>query len=214
MGDGSEVWGLGSWIGSIGWHWLVGGGLDGDLTGLDRVVIVLRLGVAGFAQAVAQPFETLIETVAGGGAGGLDVPGAEFQAVQAKLVGDFGSIHGIGQILLVGEDQEMGVPQLVLVEHSLQLLAGLDHTVTIVAVDDEDDALRVLEIMPPKRADLILPSDIPYGELDVLVFDCLNVEANGGDRCHDLTQLEFVEDGRLSCGVQADHQDSHLLLSP
>ena len=82
-----------------------------------------------------------------------------------------------GQILLVGEDQQNGVSQLVLVQHALQLLAGLDDTVTIVAVNDEDDALGVLEVMSPQRSDLVLTTDIPHGELDVLVLDGLNVEA-------------------------------------
>jgi len=117
--------------------------------------------------------------------------------VETKLVGDFGSIHSIlgkpcqlcssktglivlwrayRQILLVGEDQEHGVPQLVLVQHSLQLLTSLNNTVAIVAVDDEDDALRVLEVVPPEGSDFVLASDIPHGELDVLVLDSLDVE--------------------------------------
>lgn len=37
---------------------------------------------------------------------------------------------------------------------------------------------------------------------------------NGGDRGHDFTQLELVEDGGLSGSVQSDHQNSHLLLAP
>ena len=81
------------------------------------------------------------------------------------------------QILLVGKDQEHGVPELVLIEHALQLLAGLDNTIAIVAVDDEDDTLGVLEVMPPEGADLVLASDIPNRELDVLVLDRLDVEA-------------------------------------
>ena len=81
-----------------------------------------------------------------------------------------------GQILLVGEDQEKSVPQLVLVQHALQLLARLDNTIAIVAVNDEDDTLGVLEVMPPQRSDLVLASDIPHGELDVLVLDGLDVE--------------------------------------
>jgi hypothetical protein len=123
--------------------------------------------------------------------GGSAYPGALSQAVQAELVGDLGSVHGIlitlglrettrkthGQILLVGEDEQHGVPQLVLVQHALQLLAGLDDTVAIVAVDDEDDALGVLEVVPPQRADLVLPADIPHCELDVLVLDRLDIEA-------------------------------------
>lgn len=81
------------------------------------------------------------------------------------------------QILLVGEDQEDGVPELVLVQHALQFLPGLDNTIAIVAVDDEDDTLGVLEVVSPERSDLVLPTDIPHGELDVLVLDGLDVES-------------------------------------
>jgi len=80
------------------------------------------------------------------------------------------------KILLVGKDQEESISQLVLVEHALQLLTSLDDTVTIVAVDDEDDTLGVLEVMSPERTDLVLTADIPDGELNVLVLDSLDVE--------------------------------------
>ena len=83
------------------------------------------------------------------------------------------------KILLVGKDQEESVSQLVLVEHALQLLTSLDNTVTIVAVDDEDDTLGVLEVMSPEGTDLVLTTDIPDGELDVLVLDSLDVETCG-----------------------------------
>lgn len=53
------------------------------------------------------------------------------------------------QILLVGKDQQQSIPELVLVQHTLQFLAGLVHTIAVVAVDNKDDALGVLEIMPP-----------------------------------------------------------------
>jgi len=79
--------------------------------------------------------------------------------------------------LLVGEYEEDGVAQLILVEHALELLTGLGNTVAIVAVNNEDDALGVLEVMPPQRPDLVLSTDVPHGELDVLVFDRLDVEA-------------------------------------
>jgi hypothetical protein len=59
----------------------------------------------------------------------------------------------------------------------LQLLPSLDNTVTIVAVHDENDTLGVLEIMSPQRTDLVLTTDIPHGELNVLVLDSLDVEA-------------------------------------
>ena len=120
--------------------------------------------MTSLAERVAQPFQTLVKTVSRSGAGGLDVPGALSQAVQTKLVSDLGSVHGVRKILLVGEDQEESISELVLVEHALQLLTSLDNTVTIVAVDDEDDTLGVLEVMPPQRTDLVLSTDIPHGE--------------------------------------------------
>jgi hypothetical protein len=86
------------------------------------------------------------------------------------------TVETYGKILLVGKDQEESISQLVLVEHALQLLTGLDDTVTIVAVDDEDDTLGVLEVMSPERTDLVLTADIPDGELNVLVLDSLDVK--------------------------------------
>ena len=97
--------------------------------------------------------------------------------MQAKLVSDLSGVHGVGQILLVGEDEEKSITELVLVEHALELLTGLDDTVAIVGVDDEDDTLGVLEVMSPERTDLVLSTDIPHGELNVLVLDGLDVEA-------------------------------------
>lgn len=173
-----------------------------------------RLVVAGLAERVTEPFKTLIKTVSGRGAGRLDVPSALSEAVETKLVGNFSSVHGIGQILLVGEYKEEGISKLVLVQHSLQLLTSLNNTIAIVAVNDEDDTLGVLEVMPPERSDLVLASHIPDSELDVLVLDSLDVEADGGNGSNDFTQLQLVQDSGLSGSVQTDHENSHLLLPP
>lgn len=35
---------------------------------------------------------------------------------------------------------------------------------------------------------------------------------NGGDGGDDLAQFQLVQDGGLSCSIQAHHQDAHLLL--
>ena len=82
-----------------------------------------------------------------------------------------------GKILFVGENQEKCIAKLVFVQHPLQLLTCLDNTISIIAVDDEDDALSVLEVVSPQRPDLILSTDVPHRELNVLVFDSLDVEA-------------------------------------
>lgn len=78
--------------------------------------------------------------------------------------------------MLVGEHQEKGVTEFILVQHALQLLTGLDDTVTVIAVDNENDTLGVLEVVSPERTDLVLTTDVPDGELNVLVFDGLDVE--------------------------------------
>lgn len=92
------------------------------------------------------PFETLVETVPARRARGLDVPRPLSEPVEAELVRDLRRVHRVGQILLVREHQQQRIAQLVLVQHALQLLARLGHTLAIVRVDDENDALRVLEV--------------------------------------------------------------------
>lgn len=124
---------------------------------------------------------------------GIAYPGTLSQRVKTQLVGDLGGVHGVlklcqqrskyywiqitdWQILLVGEDQKNGISELILVQHALQFLSGLNNTIAIIAVNNEDDALSVLEVMSPQRSDLVLSTDIPYSELNVLIFDSLNVE--------------------------------------
>lgn len=58
--------------------------------------------------------------------------------------------------------------------------------------------------MAPERANLVLTTDVPHGEADVLVLDRLDVEADGGDSGDDLTELELVQDGGLAGGVETD----------
>ena len=58
----------------------------------------------------------------------LDVPVALAQGLQAELLGDFGSRHSVGQILLVAEHEQNSVTELILVQHALQLVASLADT--------------------------------------------------------------------------------------
>lgn len=97
----------------------------------------------GVLQLIGQPIETFVETVSAGGARGLDVPIAVAQRMQTELVGDFGRVHGVRQVLLVGEYQKYGVPELVFGEHAHELVFGLGDTLPIVAVHYEDQALQI-----------------------------------------------------------------------
>ena len=65
---------------------------------------------------------------------------------------------------------------------------------------------------PPERADLVLASDVPHGEVDVLVLDGLHVEADRGDGGDDLAEFQLVQDRGFTGRVEPHHQDAHLLL--
>ncbi len=65
--------------------------------------------------------------------------------------------------------------------------------------------------MSPQRSNLVLSSDIPYVELDILVCDGLDIEADSWNSSNILVELEFVQNGRLSGSIETQHQQSHLL---
>jgi len=90
---------------------------------------------------------------------------------------------------------------------------GLSDTFAIIAIDDKDETLSVLEVVTPERTDLILATDIPHGEVDVLVLDSLHIETDSWDGCNNLTELELVKDGGLTGGIKTDHKDTHILLA-
>ncbi len=50
------------------------------------------------------------------------------------------------------------------------------YLIPIVAVNNEDKRLRTNEVVAPERADLVLASNVPYCEVDVLIFNCFDVE--------------------------------------
>lgn len=81
------------------------------------------------------------------------------------------------QILLVSKNQEESIPKLVFIQHALQFFSCLHYTIAIVGVNNEDNTLRILKVMPPQGPDLVLSTNIPYSELNVLVLDSLDIES-------------------------------------
>ena len=80
--------------------------------------------VLGVGNVGGKPVQTLVETLAGGGAGGLDEPVSLTDGVEAELVGDLGGGHGVGEILLVGENQQDGVAKLILLGSGEKMWCG------------------------------------------------------------------------------------------
>lgn len=72
-------------------------------------------------------------------------------------------------------------------------------------------SILTTEVMPPKRTNLVLTTNIPHIELDILVRDGLDVEADGGNGGDVLAELELVEDSGLAGGVESKHEQAHLL---
>jgi hypothetical protein len=91
-------------------------------------------------KGIAQPIEAFIQTVPGAGAAALNVPLAIAKCVESELVGDLGHAHGVGQILLVGKHQQLGIAELILTKHLLQLFTRLGDALAIVRVNNKDEA--------------------------------------------------------------------------
>ena len=64
------------------------------------------------------------------------------------------------QVLLVGEDEDDGIPHLSVVDDPVQLLPGFVDAVAVGAVHDEDQALGAGVGVAPQRPDLVLPANI------------------------------------------------------
>ena len=63
--------------------------------------------------------------------------------------------------------------------------------------------------MAPQRVGLVPAVPIPPGEADVLVLCGFHFEAYGGSGGHDLSQLQFVQDGGPPHSIQAHHGTAH-----
>lgn len=122
-------------------------------------------------------------------------------------------LHGVRQVLLVGEDQDDGVPHLPVVDDPVELLPGLVDPVPVGAVHHKDQALRARVVMSPEGPDLVLAAHVPHVELDVLVGDGFHVEPHRGDGGDRLSQFQLVQDGGFPGSVKSKHQYSHLLVA-
>ena len=88
--------------------------------------------------------------------------------------------------------------------HFAQLLASLDHALSIIAVDDENESLSVLEVVSPQWSNLVLTTDVPYGKADVFVFDCLHVKADRRNGRHNFAQFQLVQNCRFTSRIQTN----------
>merc|ERR1711988_1632151 len=91
-------------------------------------------------------------------------------------------------------------------------MTSFTSTIAVIRIHNEYKSLCILEIVTPKRSNLILTTYIPHSKTDVLVLNSLDVETNRWDCRYNLSQLELIKNGCLSRSIESDHQDPHLLL--
>ena len=115
--------------------------------------------------------------------------------------------------LFVGKNEKNCISEFIFLQHAVQFIAGLANTLSIIAVNDKNETLCILEVVSPQWTDLVLTSDIPDGEADVLVFDSLHIEANGWNCGHNLAQFELIQNGGFTGSVQTNHENSHVALA-
>ena len=71
-------------------------------------------------------------------------------------------------------------------------LCVLFNAVTIIGVDHINEGVDVLEVVRPQIAKLELAPNVPTIELDLLVLESLNVEANSRNSVDDFVELHLV----------------------
>merc|ERR1740123_300646 len=160
-----------------------------------------------------QPIQSLIQAVTSCGTRRLNEPLSVTHVVQPQFLCHLCRRHGVWQILLVSKNEECCFAHFVFIQHLGQLLTCILNTITVVAVDHVDEAICSLIIVPPERTNLVLATDVPHCETQVFVFYRLDIEADGWDGGDNFSQLQFVENGRLTSCIQSDHENAHLRLA-
>lgn len=136
-----------------------------------------------------EPVKAFVKALRGGTTAPLNVPVPLPHRVETQLLGYLRGAHCIGEILLISKDEECRIAQLILDQHPIQLRLRILDAIAIVAIHDEDDAIGVLVVVAPEWSEFILATNIPHGELEILVLQRLDIEADGRDGRDDFAQL-------------------------
>lgn len=176
-------------------------------------LLLLLEGLPAFQDHLIELVHALGEALADDGARRLDVVGGgRDELVQRQLLLDLGHGQRLGQVLLVGDDEQRRALVLGELGHLVQLRLGLLQPVHVHRVHHVDDAVRAAAVRLPQRPQLLLAAHVPEVAADALgravaQLDLLRVEADGGHRVHELVELEPVEHRGLAGRVQTQHDD-------
>mmetsp|Transcript_11965 Transcript_11965/g.28384 ORF Transcript_11965/g.28384 Transcript_11965/m.28384 type:complete len:203 (+) Transcript_11965:73-681(+) len=136
-------------------------GLPAPLHGLERV---------------RQPIEPLVEALPPDRDGSLHVPPAVPHLRQSKGLAHLRRRQASFHVLLVGKDEDCAVSHEWVLDNGLELRGRLLDPVPVHGVDDVDEAVCVVEVVPPEGPQLLLATNVPHREGDVAVLHLLNIE--------------------------------------
>jgi len=86
--------------------------------------------------------------------------------------------HTSRQILLVCKHEEQTIFHLPITQNPMQLLFRLVYPLPILAVHDEHETLCSGVVVSPQWSNLVLSTDVPHVEFDILIRHRLNVKTD------------------------------------
>ena len=125
---------------------------------------------------VDQPVDALEQVEAGDRAALDDLPVVADDLVQLQHLPDLLQAEGAWKVLLVGEDEEGGPEQPLLLQQALQLLLAILQPPPVRRVYDPDQSVGGFEVVPPVRPKRLLSSNVPDVELEPSVIQSLDIE--------------------------------------
>lgn len=100
--------------------------------------------------------------------------------MKAETLGDFIGSRGSHKVLLIGEKQDGHTHELLFEKKLLQLMTSFFEALLVGRVDDVDENVGVIKVVPPVRSNLSLTADVPHIEFEAVGRDRLDVEALSG----------------------------------
>mmetsp|Transcript_12587 Transcript_12587/g.22318 ORF Transcript_12587/g.22318 Transcript_12587/m.22318 type:complete len:218 (+) Transcript_12587:382-1035(+) len=160
-----------------------------------------------------QPLHAVLEVLTRLRRAPLDVPRPRpRQLVEVEPVSDLLGLHGVHQVLLVREQKHRHVLQLLLLHQLAELDASLLNTPPVSTVNHVHQGIGLVVVVPPVRADGLLPSDVPHVQFELVLHQRLNVEALSRRDVLDVLITQLLEDGGLAGVVESEHEHAGLVV--
>ena len=111
------------------------------------------------------------------------------------------------QILLVRKHKQEALLHFPIAQYTVELLLRLVYTFPVLAVNDENETLGASVVLSPQGPNLVLSSDVPNVELDVLVGHGLHVKTH----CARTRTRATGQHPHATTFPRAQREETHLL---